>query len=149
MLVFGTLLLGFKGAPARILSPPGSVINILQFVFALVFYENAKAQCSADHYGFPGYAHAVVQMHLLSNLPISVLWYVCTGENFLEERSFGVGGRCSWTDWQRLTVGSICMEPEEISHPSQKRVNYSAGPAPCSFITKPSLVSIKQLILTC
>lgn len=92
VLVFGTLLLGFKHMLAGLLCPPGSVTDILQFFFALVFSQSTKAQCSADLCGFSSYACAVVQMHPLGSLPVSVLWHVRIGEIFLEEWSVGVGG---------------------------------------------------------
>lgn len=105
MLVFGILLLAFKHMPAGLLCPPDSFTDILQFVFALVFSQNTKAQCSADHYGFSSYTHAVVSMHPLSNLPIGILWYICIDEIFLEEMSFGVG-REVWVvnthSWKQL-----------------------------------------------
>lgn len=91
VLGFGTLLLGFKCTPAGLPRAVGSITDILQFVFALVFYQSTKAQCSADHYVFSSYVHAVVLMHPLRNLPIGVLQYVCIDEVFLKERSFGIG----------------------------------------------------------
>lgn len=92
VLVFGKLLLGFKHMPAGLLCPPGSVTDILQFFFALVFSQSTKAQCSADLYGFSSYACAVFQMHPLGSLPVSVLWHVHIDEVFLEEGSVRVGG---------------------------------------------------------
>lgn len=61
-------------------------------IFALVLAQNTGR---ALHLFF-GYAHAVVQMHPLSNLSSGALWYKCTGEIFLAERSFGVGKE-GWT----------------------------------------------------
>jgi len=88
--------------PAGLLHPPGSITDILQLLFAFVFSQNTKAQCSADHYCFSSYAHAFVQMHPLSNLPVGILWYIRIDEIFLEERSFVVG-REVWVDWLMKT----------------------------------------------
>lgn len=56
-------------------------------LFALVLALNTGW---ALHFFF-SYAHKVIQTHPLSNLSIGTLWYKCTGEIFLEERSFIVG----------------------------------------------------------
>lgn len=146
VLVFGMLLLGFKHMPAGLLCPPDSFTDILQFVFALLFSQNTKAQCSADHYVFSSYTHAVVPMHPLSNLPIGILWYIRIDKFSWKKCYLGLGGRCEW--WT-LTAGSSCREPGELSHSSWRKINSSAGSAPCSFIAKPSFVSIKQLIPIC
>lgn len=142
MLAFGTLLLGFQHTPAGLLHLPDSAMDNLHLC------THAFPEYRLKSTFFFSYAHAVIQMHPLSNLSTGALWYKCTGEIFLKERSFGVG-KGGWTGYWRFTAEKSCKEPGKISHSLQRSSNSTPGPASCSFIAKPSLVSIKQLIPIC
>lgn len=85
MLAFGTSLLGFQHTSAGLLHPPDSAMDNLPL---------CTSTCPEHRLStafFFSYAHKVIQTHPLSNLSIGTLWYKCTGEIFLEERSFIVG----------------------------------------------------------
>lgn len=142
MLVFGTLLLGFTCTPAGLLCPAGSVTDILQFVFTLVFSQNTKPQCPADHYSFSMQLFRCT--HLVTRLSAFCGKYVCIGEIFLEESLVGlrgVGGPAGEDSLLEAAAGN--QERCPIPHKEE------LIPVLAQHTAKPSLVSIKQLIPTC
>lgn len=134
VLAFGTLLLGFQHTSAGLLQPPDSAMDNLHLCTPI---------CPEDRLSTT-FCFSYAQVHPLRNLSIGALQYECTGEIFLEERSFGVGREGGPAT--RLTAERSCKEPGAISHSLQRSSKSSAAPARCSFIAKPNLVSVKHPI---